>query len=335
MKQRGAVLMVTMIILFTLTLLGIAAANTSTLQIMMAANTQESVRDFHDAESGLSEAFAAFTVNPVAQADAGLTADWSIQDWSTGTFIKNYIATSTDDTVTVHQFLRQIDISVIVDGTIGCYDGCDIDLIGNVHVDGRDHDPESCTLGGPASCGYALAATGEPDIPAVYQAAPGTVTQGGSASMAGADPVIATGGGVYTAEQWTNLVAMLIDHASEFNGSGWGGEGTPIIHVISQDGYMINANTTGAGVLVVTAPSVTINGAFRFEGLIILENPAGVHMELGGGADICGAIVATAPGSSLEVGGSGNPRITYCSQALNGATGDDSIIRTGWFEEKN
>lgn len=335
MKQRGAVLIVSMIILFTLTVLGVTALDTSALQIKMAANSQESMRDFQDAESGIQEALTAFVANPVEQDKTGWPANWTLRKWQEDAFVTHWLARSTDNSVTIHQFLRKIDISVIVDGTIGCYDGCDIDLIGNVHVDGRDHDPESCTLGGPASCSYDLAVAGEADIPAVYQAEPGTVTQGGSATLAGADPVIATGGGAYTAEQWTNLVAALIDHASAHNGSEWGGEGNPIIHVIDQDGYMINANTTGAGVLVITAPTVTINGAFRFEGLFVMANPAGVHMELGGGADICGAIVATSPGSTLEVGGAGTPRITYCSQALDGAAGADSTARTAWMQEKS
>jgi hypothetical protein len=327
--------MVALVILTVLTLLGFVAMNTSALQIKVADNFEESTRDFHDAESGLSEAFAAFLGNPAAQTETGWPADWTIQQWETGTFITHWLASSTDTTVTVRQFFRQIDISVIVDGTIGCYDGCDVDLIGNVHVDGRDHDPESCVLGGPASCSYDLEAAGEADIPAVYQAEPGTVTQGGSTSLAGADPVIVTGGGVYTVDQWSALVTALVDHASGHNGSAWGAEGSPIIHVINEDGYTINSNTTGAGVLVITANHVKINGAFRFEGLIIMRHEGGVHMELAGGADICGAIVATSPGSMLEVGGAGTPRITYCSAALNGAAGGDAINRTAWMQDKS
>lgn len=327
--------MVTMIILFTLTLLGIAAANTSTLQIMMAGNTQESVRDFQDAESGLSEAFAAFVVNPVVQADAGLTADWQIQQWESGTFITHWIASSTDNTATVRQFIRQIDISVIVDGALSCYDGCDVLLKGNVHVDGRDHDPPTNFECNGAACTADLAANPEPDIPAIYQAAAGTVTEVGSVSMDGSLPVVQTGGGTYTSEQWQNLVGALVDHASAYNGSAWGTRTDRIVHHIDQEGMIINANLDGAGVLVITASEVTFNGNFHYEGLIVMANPAGVIMHLGGGLDICGAIVASGPGSELDVGGAGNPRITYCSTALNGAAGADSLNRTGWFQEKS
>jgi len=177
-----------------------------------------------------------------------------------------------------------------------------------------------------------LTATPEPDIPAVYQADMGTVVQSGSTTLAGATPVIQTGGGIYTGALFSDLVAILANSASAHNGSAWGGEGTPIVHVISEDGYMINANTTGAGILIITAPTVTINGAFRFEGLVIMANAAGVNMVIGGNANICGAVVATGPGSQLAVGGAGTPRITYCANALNGAAGLDAVTVGGWFD---
>jgi hypothetical protein len=160
----------------------------------------------------------------------------------------------------------------------------------------------------------------------------GTVVQSGSTTLTGSTPVIQTGGGIYTGALFSELVNILVGTASELNGSGWGSEGNPVVHVINQDGYFINGNTTGAGVLIITAPNVTINGAFRYEGLIIMAHPTGVNMVMGGGADICGAIVATGPGSTLDIGGAGTPRITYCSTALNGAAGLDTVSVGGWFD---
>jgi hypothetical protein len=324
--------MVAMVILVMLTLLGLAAHSTSALQERMAGNQQEMVRSFQDAESGLSEALSAFQAAPGPLTGVGFTADYSVVAWNMShPFYDVFLSDAAAHNGWGHtyRFINFIDLPVIVDGTIGCYDGCDIELVGNVHVDGRDHDPDSCTLGGPASCLYDLTATPEPDIPAVYQAAPGTVVQSGSTTLQGATPVIATGGGIYTGDLYSEFVNILLDSASERNGSGWGGEGNPVIHVINQDGYFINANTTGAGILIITAPNVTINGAFRFEGLVIMAHPTGVNMVIGGGTDICGAIVATGPGSQLQVGGSGNPRITYCSEALSGAGRHAGLLESG------
>ena len=57
-QQSGAVLIVAMIILLVLTLLGVTAMNTSSLQEKIASNTQEQVHAFQAAETGLNQAFA-------------------------------------------------------------------------------------------------------------------------------------------------------------------------------------------------------------------------------------------------------------------------------------
>lgn len=53
-KQRGAVLVVSLIVLLLLTILAITASNTATLQERMASNAQEANVAFQAAESGLS-----------------------------------------------------------------------------------------------------------------------------------------------------------------------------------------------------------------------------------------------------------------------------------------
>jgi Tfp pilus assembly protein PilX len=55
-RQSGAVLIVAMVILVILTLLGVTAMNTSSLEEKMASNTQEQVRTFQAAETGISQA---------------------------------------------------------------------------------------------------------------------------------------------------------------------------------------------------------------------------------------------------------------------------------------
>jgi len=56
-SQSGAVLIVAMIILVILTLLGVTAMNTTSLQERIASNTQEQVHAFQAAETGLNLAF--------------------------------------------------------------------------------------------------------------------------------------------------------------------------------------------------------------------------------------------------------------------------------------
>jgi len=54
--QRGAALVVALIMLMILTMLGVAAMGTTTLEEKMAANIQEGTRAFEAAESGLAKA---------------------------------------------------------------------------------------------------------------------------------------------------------------------------------------------------------------------------------------------------------------------------------------
>lgn len=55
-QQHGTALVMSMVILLILTILGIAAMGTASLEEKMSGNTQESTRAFEAAESGLTEA---------------------------------------------------------------------------------------------------------------------------------------------------------------------------------------------------------------------------------------------------------------------------------------
>jgi type IV pilus assembly protein PilX len=56
-RQRGAALIMSMVILLILTILGISTMGTASLEEKMSGNTQESIRAFQAAESGLNDAF--------------------------------------------------------------------------------------------------------------------------------------------------------------------------------------------------------------------------------------------------------------------------------------
>ena len=70
-KQRGAVLVMALVILLVMTILGVTVMNTASLESTMAGNTQETNRAFHSAESGLEHSMmdgASFStlINPGA-----------------------------------------------------------------------------------------------------------------------------------------------------------------------------------------------------------------------------------------------------------------------------
>ena len=56
-RQRGAVLIVSLILLVVMTLLGVSSMNSTSLEEKMAANSQVTTRAFQTAETGLSIAF--------------------------------------------------------------------------------------------------------------------------------------------------------------------------------------------------------------------------------------------------------------------------------------
>ena len=56
-KQSGAVLIMALVILVVMTILGVTIMKTSSLQEKMSGNTQETVRAFEAAESGLEQVF--------------------------------------------------------------------------------------------------------------------------------------------------------------------------------------------------------------------------------------------------------------------------------------
>jgi hypothetical protein len=337
------VLIVAMILLVTLTLLGVTAMNTSTVQAKISANEQIGMRDFHNAESGLSAAFAAYASDPETieasfpVTGTSLGAQWTLQNWPSGKlFDKIALARATGDTfsTTTHTYLRRVKIPAIVDGTISIYDAGQIDLFGNVHIDGRDHEPPSDFNCNGASCAPTLASSGEPDISAIYaQSGTDYVTEHGSTSKDGASPLIKTGGGILNDEIMLEFVTLLMSYATSHNGSDWGTRINPVIHHINTP-MMINANTDGAGILLITADGVSINGNFHFEGLIVVASDTGVTFTLGGGADVCGAISVVGPNVDVAVGGTGTPNIVYCSSALENANRSSTVKRMAWAQER-
>jgi type IV pilus assembly protein PilX len=74
-RERGTALIMSLIILMILTILGITAISTSTLEEKMSGNVQEGTRAFEVAESGLQRAL---TDNTLYQQTGSPTANYSI-----------------------------------------------------------------------------------------------------------------------------------------------------------------------------------------------------------------------------------------------------------------
>jgi type IV pilus assembly protein PilX len=75
--QRGAVLTFALVVLLILTILGVATLRTSSIEQMMAGNTQEMTRAFEAAESGLAKAITDTTNFASMTAPANVTYTFS------------------------------------------------------------------------------------------------------------------------------------------------------------------------------------------------------------------------------------------------------------------
>ncbi len=104
-RERGAILIVSLILLVVLTMLGVTGIKTSTIEETMAANLQEGNRAFQAAETGIAVAFAnaaAFDLTAdytVPSAAIGLlgtqqTSTTSFEGWSAPPLDSGYSATS-------------------------------------------------------------------------------------------------------------------------------------------------------------------------------------------------------------------------------------------------
>ena len=95
-KQRGAVLVMALVILLVMTILWVTVMNTASLESTMAGNTQETNRAFHAAESGLEHSMmegSSFSslINPGAtNGPSGEVYNFSSYNPATATVITTY-----------------------------------------------------------------------------------------------------------------------------------------------------------------------------------------------------------------------------------------------------
>jgi hypothetical protein len=114
-----------------------------------------------------------------------------------------------------------------------------------------------------------------------------------------------------------------------FDNQSWGTSGAPAIHCIegntaAGDSVSFTGASTGAGILIVKSADLILNGAFRWEGLVIVSGQEVGLKALGSsGKDVFGAVLVNetaVPGSTtaiFEV--QGNLRLLFSRQALNRA----------------
>lgn len=85
-SQQGVALIMAMVILVILTMLGISAMKSSSLQLRMATGVQDNTMAFQAAESGLVEAFSSIVLDPNQTTTATFTPWYGISAVTETTF---------------------------------------------------------------------------------------------------------------------------------------------------------------------------------------------------------------------------------------------------------
>lgn len=358
-KQKGAVLIVTLIILTMVTLLGVAGMQASTMQVRMSKNYQDGNDAFQWAESGLADAkwqlvgdFDAVKDAYIANGDVytgtrtegHTTYDFEFLQYrdeaALGSGLEGFSVRSVGTTTTgarrvVNSVFIHSDVPVNINSALSLHPAGAVTLKGNSTISGLNHDvPTDFDCNG-SGCAGSLNGTG--DATGIYsEAGGGTLNQIGSPTLAGA-PATQTGGGAYDEAYWTAYANNVSAFATSTNGAdssgtvNWGTRTDPIIHVIDQP-MMINSNLDGAGILIISA-DVVVNGNFHFEGLVLVVSPGAVNFTVGGTARIFGATVAASPSATIDVGATGTPGVLFSLAALGNLNNINSVRRTAWSQE--
>ena len=354
-KQNGAVLMVVMIILVMMTILGIEAMKTATIEIKIAKNFEDGFKALTEAENGIAVAKDRLRVDPFGARDdlendidlvgtgsimpAGVYdyTIWGLQNptptlkvaWITSTGRMN--ASGAMRKVSVHA--KFLDSPVSADAALTLYDSGNVTLKGNPEIDGHDHGvPNNFNCNGNGCQDTpAIPAT---DVTGIYSENDlsnlnliGVPTLDGS-------PAQQVGGGSYSPTYWEQYTVDASGYASAFNGSAWGTRDVPIVHIINQD-MGIMGNTDGAGVLIVRDAHIAFGGNFHFEGqiVIIATTAAGASVTMGGTSRIFGSMVVVGPNTSIDFGSAGTPELMYSSEALGNIANTITWKTGGWFAE--
>ncbi len=358
-KQKGAVLIVSMILLMVITILATEGMKTSTMQVVMARNYQNSATAFMWAENGLAAGGQelrtdfegvknAYIANGNSYFDSLTMGPTSFEyeltyydEAAMGTGLEAFLVRSTGNmlvsTRIVGSTFIHSEIPVNINSALSLHPAGNVTLKGNSTISGYNHDvPTDFDCNG-SGCAGSL--NGTDDALGIYsETNVGDLNTIGSPTLEGAPAATQTGGGAYNQNYWNDYADNVSSLATIHNGEdangniNWGTRDNPVIHVIDQS-MMINASLDGAGILIISA-NVIINGNFHFEGLVLIVSNGPVEFTVGGTARIFGATVAASPDATIDVGVTGTPGILYSLEALTNLNNISGVRRTAWFEEK-
>lgn len=323
--ECGEALLVSLLLVLSATLLGVAGITTSILQERIAANQKQIVETYMAAETGIAaavdwldnvddgcwndidtcrdEAIAAIHADYDTQLSA--TVFWQIVglDFTPPTASGDPIVVTIRSRGSAGDTRRLVEVEyrrdpfpvppfANADSAMTCYGaGCNIVLRGTPELDGSDWGvPEDFDCGGASAsstgCRNAMLASNLV-IPGLYLPDGGTYTTTGASTIVGEPSPVVTEliEGAMSVAQWEAYLASLEAYTPQtFNGTNPAVLGTRTSPAFAQivGDITVGSGIDGAGLLVVRAGGkLTLSGNSHYEGMIILENGAGLEMAAG------------------------------------------------------
>jgi hypothetical protein len=359
--QSGIVLAGSLMILAALVVAGVAARLMLQNDHRTVANLRHGSQAFYLAASGIEwgkSELLSFTGLTPTPADRSMS-------FNNGRFSVFFLSASSVGPLSARFVVRSLgvlnsDSHVVQAGLTKSYDLSDsaIGLRGNIQavnlagtavaISGVDHDPASgqptgitsarpavstdsqalsdsvqaLTAGLPA--GSLLSDASEPAVSLSSQLAANTISQL-------ADQLCAAPGAV--------TLSLTASGPLTLSNQSWGTPTAPQLHCIdgvpgAGDGLTLSGNSTGAGIIIVRNADMILNGAFRWEGLIIVTgSEVSLKASSSSNTNIFGAIILNETGNpalgaaALDIQGSF--RSVFSRSALNRAAGLIAVSELG------
>jgi hypothetical protein len=359
-NQRGIVLAGSLMILSALALAGVAARVMLQNDHRTSANMRTGSQSFYLAASGIEWGKSEILLSP------GLTpapSDRSV-DFNNGKFSVSFVSAPNLSPLSAQFIVRSLgsvgrDSHMLLARLSKIYDLTDgaVGLRGNIQgvhfagasiaISGVDHDPATGRPAG-AAMGHAAASTDSQSLSDLVGVQAASLPAGSFHSAAGDPPIapsrhLASAALSQLADRLCTApgvipVPLPVTGALTLANQTWGTPTTPQLRCIegisgAGDALTLIGDSSGAGILIVRNADIILNGAMRWEGLILVTD-SDVSLKTGAASttNIFGSVLINETGSpshgALALDNQGSLRASYSRLALNRAAG---LIPSGEF----
>jgi len=340
-NEKGMVLAVTLMLIAALVLLGTTAVTTVTTDIKIAANYREGQVALYNAEAGVEQVIAYLRTNTVTYPTASAPAVTITVSCPTGfnfntSVVMNYVAPgryrfqmtgtgANNASKTIEAYIvKNSYIPAGADGAVAMYGGgpavaFKVGAGGGYAVDGHDYPVPTDSSCNGSACNTTASST-LLAVPGLFTVMSPTLTGNYGAHLEGnPDQTL----GLSRETEYNDLVNKVLTEG--LYQPTLGTRTSPAVTVIP-NGITLNASGNGAGIIIVDdGGSLSINGNFEYEGLVILRGTGRVFGA--GTGNIFGSLITIGHAAKL-IDLTGSINLFYSSAAIANLSNINSLNTT-------